>query len=446
VRVVVLVVLLLLGLVEVQSVVQTVRAQSRMRDRVIRTLEGPVVATWPEIARTLRPGGEDAWQRGLEALLARSAASEAEMFDVNGRLLAAVPAPAPVSHWPPALRLQSVLSGMNVTWGPVSGAQPRLLTYAAFPSGDGAVVLRLAAPVPELVEDLRERRTLLVGHGLVLVLLAVAAGLIMLPERPSAHSAHGVEAYAEALGRLRDLGLALNQQHQVERDRLTGEMRDLEAMARAGELTAGIAHEVRNGLGTILGYARLLEQQASPDVTEPARRIREECETLETVVRRFMAFVKRETLQRAAFDLRAMLRRVVARESASHPVGRVDLVAPDEVRIVGDEELLERVFENVVRNACEAAGPRGHARVVVEPREGGVDVRVEDDGPGWPADVSDAFRPFVSTKPGGLGLGLPMARKLVRLHGGDIRLGPRDPGAWVEVSLLNGIGSDRSET
>lgn len=434
-RVVVLVVLLLLGLVEVQSVVQTVRAQTRLRDRMISALEAPVVATWPEIARTFRPGGVEAWHRGLETLLARSGASEAEVLDVDGRVLAAHPAPAPVVHWPPPTRVQSILSGMIFTWGPVAGAQPRLLTYAAFPSGDHAVVLRLAAPVPDLVEDLRERRGLLVGHGLVLVLLAVAGGLILLPDSPAVPAVRGVEAYAEALGRLRDLGQARTQQHQVERDRLAGEMRDLEAMARAGELTAGIAHEVRNGLGTILGYARLMEQQPSSEVTETARRIREECETLETVVRRFMAFVRRERLQRAPFEVHRMLRRVIARESASHPVGAVALSGSEEARFEGDEELLERVFENVVRNACEAAGPSGHVRVRIDPHAGGVNVRVEDDGPGWPGDVAEAFRPFVSTKPGGLGLGLPMARKIVRLHGGDVQLGSGHKGVWVEISL-----------
>ena len=428
-----LVVLLLLGLVEVQSVVQTVKAQTRLRERVIRTQEAAVIASWPEIARMLRPGTPDAWQRGLEDLMARSTtASEAELLDTEGGILLAHPTRAPVVHWPPPSRLQSILTGLIFTWGPVAGAQPRLLTYAAFPSGERTVVLRLSGPVPELVEDLRERRGLLVGHGLVLVLLAVAAGLVLTPVAPPP-SAHGVEAYAEALGRMRDLGQALSEQHQVERDRLTGEMRDLEAMARAGELTAGIAHEVRNGLGTILGYARLIEQQSSPEAADPARRIREECETLEAVVRRFMAFVRRETLHPVPFDLRAMIRRVVARETAAHPVADVNVGGP-EVRFLGDEELLERVFENVVRNACEAAGRSGHVRVEVETDAERLRVTVQDDGPGWPVGT-DAFRPFASTKPGGLGLGLPLARKLARLHGGDVCVLPSERGARVEVSL-----------
>jgi signal transduction histidine kinase len=434
-RAAVLIVLLFLGLVEVQSVVQTVRAQTRLRERVIRSLEAPVIATWPEIERVLRPGGQDAWQRGLQALLERSSATEAELLDLDGRLLAAYPSAAPVSHWPQRSRVQSIASGMIFTWGPIAGQQTRLLTYAGFPSGGQPVVLRLAAPVPELVDDLKERRELLVGHGLVLILLALAAGLILMPQSP-APSSYGVEAYAEALGRLRDLGQALSQAHRVERDRLTGEVRDLEAMARAGELTAGIAHEVRNGLGTILGYARLLEQPGNaPEVVEAARGIRAECETQEAVVRAFMDFVRRETLQIAPFEVGRLLERVAAREQSRRPGAPVDLRGAFDLRWSGDEELLERAFENIVRNAREAAGDRG--RVVVEAGSDSerLQVAVSDDGPGFPPGA-DVARPFVSVRPGGLGLGLPIAIKIIRLHGGSVRLGENAPrGARVEVEL-----------
>ena len=434
-RIALLVVLLLLGLIEVQSVLQTVRAQARLRERVIRTLESPVVATWPEIARTLRPGGADAWKSSLETLLSRSSASEAELLDLEGRVLAAHPGPAPIAHWPSAERVQSIVSGMIFTWGPVAGEQPRLLTYAGFPSGDRVVVLRLAAAVPELVEDLKERRELLVGHGIILVLLAIAAGLVLMPE-PSPPSSRGVEAYAEALVRLRDQGQALTHAHRVERDRLTGEMRDLEAMARAGELTAGIAHEVRNGLGTILGYARLLEQPGHPaSVVEAAHGIRAECETQETIVRAFVDFVRRETLQVVRFDLGRLLERVTAREQSRRPGASVALRGVADLWFDGDEELLERAFENLVRNAREAAGERGRVIVEAGADAQGLRVAVTDDGPGLPAGA-DVVRPFVSMRPGGLGLGLPIAIKIVTLHGGSVRLGSNQPrGARVEVDL-----------
>jgi signal transduction histidine kinase len=217
-------------------------------------------------------------------------------------------------------------------------------------------------------------------------------------------------------------------------------------MARAGELTAGIVHEVRNGLGTIAGYAQMLERDAgSPDMADAARHIREECATLETVVRRFMDFVKRESLSLAPLDLGRMLVRVAAREGRAAGGGRVILPEPmPEAVVAGDEEMLERAFENLVRNAREAAGEGGHVWVDLVDREHDVIVGIADDGPGMPPERREAIRPFMSSK-GSLGLGLPMALKIVSLHGGDLALTDRRPrGLHVTVRLPRAPDSPRA--
>ena len=107
-------------------------------------------------------------------------------------------------------------------------------------------------------------------------------------------------------------------------------MREREALARAGELTAVIVHEVRNGLGTIVGYARLIERGEAGDPPDAARAIREECDTLEIVVRRFNEFIRQQRLNLADLDLSALLRRVTARELR----GRDEIV----LTLVGLEE------------------------------------------------------------------------------------------------------------
>ena len=222
-------------------------------------------------------------------------------------------------------------------------------------------------------------------------------------------------------------------------------LRDKEALARAGELTAGIVHEVRNGLGTILGYARLVEN-APADAAENAQRIREECETLEGVIRRFVDFVRRETLVLTPVDLPAMLRRVAARESRREGAP-VAVEAAAAGPLVADEGLLERAFENLVRNAREAAGERGHVWVSGRREGSAVVVTVEDDGPGLPESTRGRLRPFFTTKAGGLGLGLPIVFKIVRLHGGDLVLGDRAPrGAVVSVRLPAGEAGGRHVT
>lgn len=429
VRPVVAVVLLVLGLVEIQGVVQTVRAQTRLRERVIASLERPLVATWPELASALHSGGPARWAEALAFLRPRTAASELEILELDsGRPVLALPEAAPVSHWPPAERRQGLVAGEVMTFGPVAGAAPRMLTYAAFPSDAGVVVLRLASPVPELVEDLKERRGLLIAHASVLVLLTIAGGLILLPESRRAPAAGHSAPYEEAMERMRRQGEEQSHRHQEE-------LRDLEAMARAGELTAGMVHEVRNGLGTILGYTRLLDQGAAVGVAHDAAvGIRDECETLETVVRRFVDFVRRETLRVEEFDAARMLQRVIAREQARRPGAPVSLSAR-EVPLAADEELLERAFENLVRNAREAAGEDGRVAVAAAAAGDRVVVEISDDGPGFPTGT-DVLRPFVSLRAGGLGLGLPTASKIVRLHGGTMKLGvSASGGARVEVDL-----------
>jgi signal transduction histidine kinase len=89
-----------------------------------------------------------------------------------------------------------------------------------------------------------------------------------------------------------------------------------------------------------------------------------------------------------------------------------------------------------VRNALEAAGPKGQVKVYALREDGVVQVVIEDDGPGLGGKSEDGLKPFYSTKAGGLGLGLPIAHKIVRLHRGELRLEDRAPkGVRVSVRL-----------
>lgn len=428
----------ILGFIEIQNAVFTIRSPGRLRDRAVRSIEEDLLRALGRLSLALAPSGPGGWGVAMDiALSSVRGAVDAEVFDLNGKRLGGRSAGFPVSHWPTAVQMSALKPGLPVTVGPVSGKGSRFLTYTSFPSGAGTVVLRLASEAPDVVKDLRERRQLLLGHGLALVALVVLAGLALMPERSGYEAGGGaLDAYAAAMERLRDHGALLAQHHQAEIHRMEDEVRDKEAMARAGELTAGMAHEVRNGLGTILGYARLIERRASAeDVPGAARQIREECETLEAVVRRFMEFVKRETLTLAPFDLARMLSRVVARDSRRRPEPEVEVAVEDVGLVAADEGLLERAFENLVRNAREAVGSRGHVGIRAQRGNGWVEVVIEDDGPGL-ADLPAGPRPFFTTKAGGLGLGLPLALKIVRLHGGELELASREPkGLAVRVRI-----------
>jgi signal transduction histidine kinase len=432
-----------LGLFEVQNLLEILLSQSRLRERAIRGVQEPLRASRPHVDELLAARDVDS---ALQAVLQSTPAAEVELFTPAGKRLAAQPQPAPVEHWLSAAEGATLRRGAVVTVGPVAGGGGRLLFYAGVRSGGQDAVLRVTSAAPDLVEDLRERRRLLIGHGVAMVLLVVVGVLAVFPARepPAGSTPRAIDAYVEAMERLREHGEALSERHEA----LEEAMQDREAMARAGELTAGMVHEVRNGLGTILGYARIVEAGGSPPAAvDAAARIREECETLETVVRRFMDFVKRETLSLGPVDLGRMLGRVVARESRGRAGGEVTLEAVDVGPLVGDEDLLERAFENLVRNAREAAGVKGHVWVGAARQGNGVVVAVADDGPGIPAATRQGLRPFFTTKAGGLGLGLPIALKIVRLHQGELTLSDRVPrGLVVTVRLPASGPGDRDVT
>jgi signal transduction histidine kinase len=427
------------SLVEVQSQIQAVRSHRRLQTRAVGEVRARIEGELPRLRQLLVGGTIESWNQALDLVMDKGLASEGEVLDAgSGRSLLSRPTLMPVAPGPS--QLQAGLRSTEVTISLVqTGPEIRAVTFIPFVWAARPSVLRLATPVRDVAEDLSHRQQLFIAHLLAISLLLLAAGLALIPPRSRADPAPGaLHAYEAAMGQLRDQGEARLRAHEAERERMEQEIEDQHAMVRAGELTAGIVHEVRNGLGTILGYSRLVEQAAGEsDAGTAARHIREECETLEAVIRRFMDFVKRDTLQLASFDLVRMLSRVASRESRSRSGGRVVLDRlPESLMLQGDEELLERAFENLVRNAREAAGGRGKVEVDTRIEGERVVVTIADDGPGIPPERRLELRPFFTTRSGGLGLGLPIARKIVHLHEGRLELLDREPrGIEVRVTL-----------
>ncbi len=211
-----------------------------------------------------------------------------------------------------------------------------------------------------------------------------------------------------------------------------------EALARLGELTAGLAHEFRNGLATIHGYGRLLDPAALP---EPARTyvegIRAETTALGEVVTNFLRFARPEQFAMAPVDLRAIVARAID-----------DLPAAAEVTsfegefgtVNGDDVLLRQAFSNLLRNSLEACAERTKAAAIVvrgEVKGGDVYVTVDDNGPGLaPAAVSRLFQPFATTKAAGTGLGLAIVQKVIVSHNGVVVAGSSPAGgARFQVRL-----------
>ncbi|MGH7122038.1 MAG: two-component system sensor histidine kinase NtrB, partial [Acetobacteraceae bacterium] len=217
-----------------------------------------------------------------------------------------------------------------------------------------------------------------------------------------------------------------------------------ESLARVGELTAGLAHEFRNGLATIHGYARLLDLNDLPVSYRPyVQGLRDETQALGEVVTNFLGFARPTALTLATVDLRAIVDRAAedARPECRSHGGTIEIHGMFPA-VEGDEVLLRQAFGNLLRNAvdaCAAAGlpPAVRVESTVEQAQGLVRIAVIDNGPGIPdADRDRIFQPFFTTKSQGTGLGLAIVQKIVVSHNGRMTVGAAPAGgAILEVVL-----------
>jgi two-component system, NtrC family, sensor histidine kinase PilS len=232
------------------------------------------------------------------------------------------------------------------------------------------------------------------------------------------------------------------------------QLRLQDGLARVGELTAGIAHEFRNGLATIHGYARLIDLDTLPPACRSyVEGIRQETEALGQVVTNFLTFAKPAQLTLAPVDLRAIADRAAEEfrgEARIH--GGAVTVQGEFPTIQGDEVLLRQAFSNLVRNAVEACVDASVAPGVsvdgqIDASQGVARISIADNGPGIEAaDRERIFRPFFTTKGRGTGLGLALVQKIIVSHNGRISVGVAPGGgANLQVILPLATASERPE-
>ncbi len=223
---------------------------------------------------------------------------------------------------------------------------------------------------------------------------------------------------------------------------LEEQLRLKDSLAQLGELTAGIAHEFRNGLATIHGYARLVDLERLPtDMHVYVQGIRDETDALGGVVRNFLNFAKPAELVLGTVDPRALVERAAdeIRPEAAANGGSV-VVEGEHVTVQGDEVLLRQAFSNLCRNALEAClDARLQPHIVIEcladPAQHQVRVSVIDNGPGVdPKIASRIFRPFVTTRARGTGLGLALVQKIVVTHNGRVGV-QAEPGGGTRFTV-----------
>jgi nitrogen-specific signal transduction histidine kinase len=214
-------------------------------------------------------------------------------------------------------------------------------------------------------------------------------------------------------------------------------------LAALGELSAGIAHEFKNALATISGYAQMIQAEAGEaELSEYAGRILEQTRNITHVVTEFLKYARPLEMSDEIVDLESVVARVVS--EVGEGVSSVEIRSEGDLGCVaGDEGLLRQAFLNLARNAAEACGAANGGRVTLRGetiRNGDLEFRritVTDNGPGIPEESSaQLFRPFFTTKPQGTGLGLAVVQKIIVQHGGQVEARNRPEGGAAFIVTL----------
>jgi PAS domain S-box-containing protein len=209
---------------------------------------------------------------------------------------------------------------------------------------------------------------------------------------------------------------------------LQKQMQLRENLAALGELSAGIAHEFKNALATISGYAQMIHSDpAAPDTSENAGKILDQTRNITHVVTEFLRYARPLDISAESVPLAPLVGRVIREIQELFPQVQIH-VEGDFSEVAGDDGLLRQVLLNLVRNAAEASlTAQPHPSVTVRGEFSAVSsepaqrILIRDNGPGIPAEVlPKLFLPFFTTKANGTGLGLAIVQKILLQHGGRI--------------------------
>jgi signal transduction histidine kinase len=254
-------------------------------------------------------------------------------------------------------------------------------------------------------------------------------GVTVSPLSDAEHAVHGAICLFTDLTAVKDL---------------EEQLRLKDSLATVGELTAGIAHEFRNGLATIHGYSKLLDLGSLPESYRPyVQGIRAETESLSQVVTNFLSFARPAELALSRVDLRSICERAAEEVRGDARLIGGDVTLRGEFGFVeGDEVLLRQAFSNLLRNALDACIAAAVAPAIVifseiDAPQRTLRLAFNDNGGGiTPEHRERVFRPFFTSKRSGTGLGLALVQKIIVFHNGRV-VAAASPtgGASMQISL-----------
>jgi PAS domain S-box-containing protein len=210
-------------------------------------------------------------------------------------------------------------------------------------------------------------------------------------------------------------------------------------LSSLGEMSAGIAHELRNPLGVIAGYTKLLSRKADAALIPTVEAISREIEVMDRIISDFLSFARPVELILSKINLSEIINSCVSSitgTSGPDIIGEVLLDIDKSVFISGDEILLRQAFTNLIQNAVEAMKDGGKLSFGYANTGSYAEITVSDTGHGIPEGIKDKiFLPFYTTKEKGTGLGLAIVHKIIVSHGGSVSVERADKGTIFRIKL-----------
>lgn len=206
-------------------------------------------------------------------------------------------------------------------------------------------------------------------------------------------------------------------------------------LSSLGEISAGIAHELRNPMGVIAGYTKLLSKKVDESLKPTVDAITKEINVMNRIISDFLSFAKPAELNISDVNLKAIIEKCLIEIMRGRDNIKTYIDFNDMPLIKGDEVLLRQAFTNLIQNAIESMPAGGELSIKASTRDF-VELFISDTGPGIAENLVDKiFLPFFTTKDGGTGLGLSIVQKTIVAHGGNIFVESNNKGTTFRIRL-----------
>jgi two-component system, NtrC family, sensor kinase len=209
-----------------------------------------------------------------------------------------------------------------------------------------------------------------------------------------------------------------------------------ETLAGIGRLAAGVAHEINNPLGVVLGYVRLLQRKAEGELARDLHIVAQEAERCQQVVEDLLDLTRVPPVRSEAVDLRTLIDEIVGRLAATLPSPHARIETVGSAVVLANPAKIRQVLHNLLKNACEVSDATEQVDVRISQNHQQAVVEIVDRGPGVAPEHRDrVFEPFFTTKASGTGLGLAVSRAIARSYGGDLVFGGLPTGTVFRLTL-----------